>query len=61
MGYKCPGCGKDFGLDREALYHHLDFESGEWLSYEAALQDGIKKTLELLNNKLKEIDLKDEK
>ncbi len=43
MGYKCPGCGKDFGLDKEALYHHFDFESAECSAYAYAALAGVKR------------------
>ena len=43
MGFRCPGCGKDFGLDREALYHHLNFESGECAGYAYAAIAGVKR------------------
>lgn len=42
MGYRCPGCGKDFGLDKESLYHHLDFESGECSAYAHAVLANVK-------------------
>lgn len=45
MGYKCPVCGKDFGIDKEALYHHLDFESGECSAYAYAILAGVKRVL----------------
>jgi hypothetical protein len=50
MGYRCPGCGKDFGIDKEALYHHLDFESGECSTYAYAALAGLRGiSLELAN------------
>ena len=33
MGYRCPGCGKDFGFDKEAFNNHLNFECGEGAAY----------------------------
>jgi hypothetical protein len=29
MGYRCPGCGKDFGFDKKAFDNHLKFKCGE--------------------------------
>lgn len=43
MGFRCPGCGKDFGLDREALYHHFNYESGECAGYAYAAIAGVKR------------------
>lgn len=45
MGYRCPGCGKDFGIDKEALYHHLDFESGECSAYAYTALADVKRIL----------------
>jgi hypothetical protein len=33
MGYRCPGCGKDFGFDKEAFNNHLNFECGEGAAF----------------------------
>lgn len=33
MGYRCPGCGNDFGFDKEAFNNHLNFECGEGAAF----------------------------
>lgn len=44
----------DFIIKRKYIkYLRGDESSGKWLSYEAALQDGINKALEIINNKKK--------
>ena len=36
MGFKCPNCKKDFGLDKFALQVHLETENGECAAYAQA-------------------------
>lgn len=55
MGYKCPSCGKDFGLDKEALYHHLDFESAVCSGEAYALLAGVKRMCGVKSQSDKEI------
>ena len=33
MGFRCPNCKKDFGLDESALQIHLETENGECAAY----------------------------
>ena len=42
MGYRCPGCGKDFGFDKEAFNNHLNFECGEGAAFAFAALAHVK-------------------
>lgn len=43
MGYRCPGCGKDFGFDKEAFDYHLNFESAECSAYAYVALAGVRR------------------
>lgn len=42
MGYRCPGCGKDFGFDKEVFNNHLNFECGEGAAFAFAALAHVK-------------------
>lgn len=41
MGYRCPLCGKDFGIDKKAFDYHLNHESGACAGYAHAALIGV--------------------